>query len=334
MSAPLVLEISGLKIGFYANGKEKVIVDRLSLDLDGGRFVCLIGPNGIGKTTLLRTLCGLHPPLAGEIRIGGEDLNLLSHGERAKKMAVVLTEKVSVGNMSVFSLVSMGRQPYTNFMGRLTDVDIEKAHWALEMVGASLLKERVFNELSDGESQKVLIARALAQDPDLLILDEPTNFLDVSNRVEVMMLLKKLSRETKKTILLSTHDLDIATKTADRIWLMTDEKKVLRGIPEDLMLNGDFNRLFGNQSFEFDIHTGSIKMIKKIIGKVTLKGVGEKAYWTKRALERIGYEVFPESENLPLYIEVVEKDKQFFWDVVHDNQKRVCNSIEDMLDLL
>ncbi|HKP96189.1 MAG TPA: ABC transporter ATP-binding protein, partial [Fibrobacteria bacterium] len=206
-SAPL-LKAENLAVGYRAGDRR--VLSGLDLELRPGELVCLLGPNGAGKSTLLRTLAGLQAPLAGRLTLGGEDFSLLPAAARARKTAIVLTERMEAGNLTVRSLAELGRHPHTGWSGRLREADREAVRRALMDAGAWELRDRLFDELSDGEKQRVMLARALAQEPALLLLDEPTAFLDLSRRVETMRTLRALARGRGRAVLLSTHDLDLA----------------------------------------------------------------------------------------------------------------------------
>lgn len=201
-----LLQAENLEIGYPAKGGRKTVADGIHFHLEGGEFICLLGPNGAGKSTLLRTLAAIQPPLSGAVRICGEDTRTLSSAKKAKSLGLVLTERVETG-LSVRELVSLGRAPYTGWLGWLSPDNKAKVDWAIEATGCKALALRKVHELSDGERQKAMIARALAQETPVILLDEPTAHLDLPNRVGIMRLLKNLAQETGKVILLSTHEL-------------------------------------------------------------------------------------------------------------------------------
>ncbi len=292
MENDLTLLAHNLSIGYTAPRKQPIVVAaKLNVALHAGEMVCLIGPNGVGKTTLMRTIAGLQPPLAGEITLAGTDLTRLSAAERAQRLSLVLTERIDVGMLSAYGLVALGRHPYTNWAGRLTENDEAVVRGALTAVDALALARRQVNELSDGERQKIMIARALAQEPDLMLLDEPTAFLDLPRRVEVMSLLRELAHKTGRAILLSTHDLDLALRSADRIWLMATDGTLQVGAPEDLVLSGAFAGVFQSEGVTFNPHTGSFVVSSQQRGSIALTGSGLPLIWTRRALERAGFSV-------------------------------------------
>lgn len=287
-----VLHAQGLTIGYArARGTDAVIARQLNFALHPGELICLLGPNGAGKSTLMRTLARLQPPLAGQIWLDERPLEELRPGQLARRLSVVLTDRVDVGALSGHGLVSLGRHPYTGWTGSLTPPDQQVVNWALQAVGAAGLAQRQVLELSDGERQKILIARALAQQPLVMLLDEPTAFLDLPRRVEVMALLRRLARENQQAVLLSTHDLDLALRNADRLWLLSAEGALFDGAPEDLVLTGAFERVFAGEGVTFDRASGSFHTSRITCGRLALHGEGPAAFWTRRALERIGFEV-------------------------------------------
>ena len=211
-----------LSIGYRQKTDSRKVLKDVNLSIFSGELVCLLGPNGIGKSTLLRTLSGLLPKLSGTIMINGRALEEYSEKELSKQVGVVLTDHPQLRNMRVEELVALGRSPYTNFFGGLSSEDKVFVDEAISLVGIDKLRGRMIRELSDGERQKVMIARALAQQTPVIILDEPTAFLDFPSKVEVMKLLRNLAHDMHKTILLSTHDLDLAVRLADTLLQVAD----------------------------------------------------------------------------------------------------------------
>lgn len=246
------LSASGLHIGYpLRKGSAHIVHESLGLELRSGEVTALLGLNGAGKSTLLRTLCGFQPSLGGEIKLLGRDLGTYSQSEIAKLIGVVLTEKTAAGGISVYDLVALGRYPYTGFFGELSTEDRSIIEESLTAVGIAHKSQNYISELSDGERQKVMIAKALAQQCPIIVLDEPTAFLDVISRVEVMVLLRRLAHEQGKTILLSTHDLDSAIQMSDSLWLLQKGEPMVAGEPQQLISNGEITRFFtrGNISF-------------------------------------------------------------------------------------
>lgn len=261
ISSDEVLRADDLTIGYrHAGRADGVVAAHLNLSLQRGELVCLLGPNGAGKSTLMRTLAGLQPPLGGKVWLDGDEPSALPARELARRLSIVLTERVDVGNLSAQELVALGRHPYTDWWGNLTAHDAEVVRWAIRAVGAVSLADRPVQELSDGERQKIMVARALAQEPLLIMLDEPTAFLDLPRRVELMGLLRSLARQTGRAILLSTHDLDLALRSADRLWLLSVEGKMATGAPEDLVLSGAFQETFASEGVAFDQYSGSFRI--------------------------------------------------------------------------
>lgn len=305
--------LEGLAVGYRLGRRPREVLSGIDATLDGGELVCLLGSNGIGKSTLLRTVAGLQAPLAGRVLIEGHEVTSFAPRERARRIAVVLTEPLRVGLLRVEDLVSLGRYPHTDWAGRLGATDRERVRWALELVGATDLSGRPVSELSDGERQKVMIARALAQDAALLVLDEPTAFLDLTRRVEVIAILRRLARETGRTLLVATHDLDLALRGADRLWLLQRDGNLDVGAPEDLVLAGAIARLFADSEARFDPESGAVRLPVEERGRVRLVGPpGAEREWTARALEREGLRVVddPEAE---LVVEVSSGEEGTAW---------------------
>lgn len=286
-----ILTTQNLSIGYSKKGRVDIIQSGLDLQLRAGELVCLIGPNGSGKSTLLRTLTGLQRPLAGSTFLEGKDIIKIKQHEKALKIALVLTERVDIENATVFNLVSLGRHPHSNWWGNITGEEDAIIRDAINMVHLDHKVHQNINELSDGERQRAMIAKALAQDTPIIMLDEPTAHLDLPNRVEIMLLLHKLAHKTGKAILLSTHELDLALQAADRIWLMSADNGVECGVPEDLVFNGSFNRAFQSNSFFFNAANGNFSMNYPMTKKVWVSGDKTRMYWTLRALARAGYVV-------------------------------------------
>ena len=291
-----ILTTQQLTIGYSRKGKTDVIQSGLDLQLRAGELVCLIGPNGSGKSTLLRTLTGLQKPLSGKTLIDGKEIIKLKQLEKALLIALVLTERIEIENATVYNLVSLGRHPHSNWWGNITDEEDTIIREAIEMVHLTHKIHQNINELSDGERQRAMIAKALAQDTPIIMLDEPTAHLDLPNRVEIMLLLHRLAHKTDKAILLSTHELDLALQAADRIWLMSTDKGVECGVPEDLVFNGSFNRAFESKSYFFNASNGNFSMNYPMARKVWVSGDKTRMYWTLRALARAGYAVMQDAD--------------------------------------
>lgn len=250
------IETKNLTIGYrLSKRKKKVLRSGIDMQIFAGEVTCLLGPNGIGKSTLLRTLCRFQSPLDGTISVMGKDLYGYSDSELSLTMGVVLTEKTNAGGITVYELVSLGRHPHTGFFGQMKDSDHEAVLKSLKDVGMEQKAKASISELSDGEKQKVMIAKVLAQECPIIILDEPTAFLDVTSRIETMILLRKLAVEQNKTILLSTHDLDSALTIGDRLCLLSKEQPIAIGTPEELIDNGALGKCFDTENIRFDAST-------------------------------------------------------------------------------
>ena len=284
-----VIEASRLSIGYLLKGgKRKVIHDDLNLRLRPGEVTCLLGLNGAGKSTLLRTLCGFQPPLSGEIRLMGKPLSSYSQSNFSLTVGVVLTEKTNAGGITVYELVSLGRHPYTGFFGQLKKTDREIIEQSLTAAGIAHKAQNYVSELSDGERQKAMIAKALAQQCPIILLDEPTAFLDVTSRIETMVLLHKLAVEQHKAILLSTHDLDLAIQMGDCLWLQEKGRPMACGTPEDLILSGAFESFFGKEGIVFDPSTGKLNT-KAPVEPIGVEGDFLVSYWVGNAMIRNGF---------------------------------------------
>ena len=295
----MILKANNLTIGYGA----KAVQQGLNLEAQARDLICLTGTNGSGKSTLLRTLAGLQPALNGTIEIGGHNIASLNVHQRSTLFALVLTDDIDIERLTVRELVAMGRFPYTNWAGVLSQKDNEIIDKALKDVHLAHKADALINHISDGEKQRAVIAKALTQDTPLVLLDEPTAHLDLPNRIEIMLLLRRLSVSTGKSFILSTHELDLALQMADKIWLMTP-KGVEIGMPEDLMLTGSFQSAFGSESFSFDAIDGHchIHHIKGPMKMAIVATEGAEAHeaWLRRALIRVGIQV-DDTSNKKIY---------------------------------
>jgi iron complex transport system ATP-binding protein len=250
-----ILSTLNLNIGYNSKKGTTTIATNLNLNLVSGKLIALIGANGIGKSTLLRTITGIQKPLSGNVFLNDKNISDFKPLDLAQNLSLVLTEKLPPSNLSVFELVALGRQPYTNWVGTLTQNDTENVHQAMKLTQIEHLTSKRHFEISDGQLQKVLIARALAQDTPLIILDEPTTHLDLLHKVSLFKLLKKLTQETQKCILFSTHDIDLAIQLSDEMIIMTPEM-VEQDEPCNLISKGSFDTLFKDEHIFFDTEKG------------------------------------------------------------------------------
>jgi len=256
------IDIQNLSIGYFLkHGKQKLIKSNINQKLYKGEVTCLLGANGSGKSTLLRTLAGFQPSLGGEILYNNKPIDSYSDSERSLLIGLVLTDKIFAGGISVFDLVSLGRHPHTDFFGSLKNHDKEIIFDSMEKVGISHKSDAYVSELSDGERQKAMIAKALAQECPIILLDEPTAFLDINSRIEMMYLLKELASKEQKSILLSTHDIETAIRLGDRFWLMDKNLPFTSGTPEDLIINDVLSQYF--DKIQFDKQTGTLQICYK-----------------------------------------------------------------------
>ncbi|WP_310994153.1 ABC transporter ATP-binding protein [Aequorivita marina] len=257
----IVLEARNLKVGYSNKKEDSVVAQDINFSISKGELTGLVGANGIGKSTLLRTLTGMQGKLKGEVLLNGESIDQYSSFQLATNLSVVLTEAPASKNLSVLEMISLGRQPYTNWIGNLSEADKNAVNAALEATETTGLANRKCFELSDGQMQRVAIARALAQDTPIIILDEPTTHLDIYHRAYVLKLLKKLASESQKTILFSTHEIDLAIQLTDKLLVMA-ESETYFGEPCKLIEAGRFDTLFPKETIHFDGNTGRF-IIKK-----------------------------------------------------------------------
>ena len=323
-----ILKIKNLEIGYQLKRNTRNILFKdINLSGNSGELIALVGKNGIGKSTLLRNIAGLQQAIHGDILFLDKSREHYTRNEFACLISFVSTEILNVSNLSVFDLVSLGRFPHTNWFGKLKDQDITKSVYALEMVGMKDFIHKNINEISDGERQRVMIARTLAQDTKMIVLDEPTAFLDLPNKYEIVHLLNILSKQEDKTIIFSTHDLNIAIQEADKIWLMLDDK-IVEGAPEDLILNETFNRIFDNSNLNFDKVKGDFRMCRKHTEKIGLIGEGTYFTWTKKALERLNFLVEKGNDSIQ-YVKIGDQEL-VKWELIKEDNKQEFNNIYDL----
>lgn len=247
-----MLQTIDLSVGYRSGGMTKELLSGLNLHLGEGQLVALLGRNGAGKSTLLRVLTGDSRALRGRVEFRGVDMSELSSLERSRLVGLVSTERITAGGLTVRELVSMGRQPYTGFLGRLSADDRSRVEEGMEAVGITAKADDYLASLSDGERQKAMIARVLVQRTPLIVLDEPTAFLDVASRIEIMGLLRRLAHEQGRSVLLSSHDVSQSLQLADALWLITREGEMMTGKPAELVSSGVMDRVFGSEAVRFN----------------------------------------------------------------------------------
>lgn len=292
MSTSLGLQTKALSTGYRDRKRGERIISRdLNVSIAPGELVMFMGPNGSGKSTLMHTIAGLLPPISGEVFIEGENVAKQSISQLAKMLSLVLTERITSSTMTVEDVVSIGRYPHIGYLGKLSEYDHKLVAEAIEQCNLRGMEQRTLSELSDGERQRTMIARALAQQTPLILLDEPTAHLDLPSRLDVILMLRRLAHNMKRSILISTHELDLALSWADTIWLLDRKGRLSMGAPEDLVLAGHIEQTFGNEWLGYDSEAGEFvtRFAKNKV--IHLEADGLAYIWTKRALGRIGYDV-------------------------------------------
>lgn len=247
-----VIQLQDLSTGYRLKGKDKTVSSGLNVALSPASVTCLIGPNGTGKSTLLRTIAGFQPPLGGQVLLQDKPIQQYTNERLARLISIVLTSNSHIKNLTTYEVVGMGRSPYTGFWGRLRAEDRRIVEKCIQMVGVEKVAQQAFQTLSDGERQKAMIAKAVAQETPVILLDEPTAFLYYPNKVGVMLMLRRFAHEMGKTILMSIHDIDLALQVADNIWLLREDGTLISGTPEQLCNNGTIEREVTGADILFD----------------------------------------------------------------------------------
>lgn len=329
-----LLKTKDLLVGYKAGSeRQKCVAGPIDAEIHAGELICLLGPNGAGKSTLLRTVAGLQRSLNGIVELDGENVFKLRPDQIAKKISLVLTDSVRSANLDVYSLVSLGRYPYSGWLGTLSTEDKKIIQWAIESTHVEKFLNRKVSQLSDGECQKVMLARALAQNTPLIILDEPTAHLDLPSRIELMRLLHQLARKTNKGILISTHELDLALQVADKIWLLKKDGSLEAGSPEELVLNGTFESAFDKAGVMFDKTTGTFNIHQNSGRAIKVVGEGASAFWTKRALLREGFDI-TNINCATISVEVQESESGSKWLFTQNKAVREFKSLESFLQII
>ena len=322
------LSLFQLSVGY----RRRAVFKDINLSAAKCELIALIGRNGVGKSTLMRTIARLQPSISGEIKIAGKLLEQYSRNELAAILSIVSTDTIGVAHLTVKQLVSLGRFPHTNWLGKLTKNDAILVEEAMHLTGITSLGEKNLHEISDGERQRAMIARTLAQDTDMILLDEPTAFLDMPNKYEIVNLLHRLTRTKQKTILFSTHDLNIALQEADKFWLMIDDT-MYEGAPEDLALNGQFARMFENTKLDFDDKNAQFNIKRNDKKPIKVAGEGKTFFWTKNALERLGF-VVQKTENTKQADISISSENQTLWTINYREKSSQFTSIYQLVEFL
>ncbi len=321
-----------LEVGYKTSVPDtKPLLRNLSLTINSGELITLIGPNGSGKSSLIKTLVGLIPGLGGKINIAGRPEKLLNNSEKSRLMGVVLTDPVYEKNMTVFDIVALGRYQYTNWLGKLEENDKSTINKAIEQVDLKVKKHSRLNELSDGERQRAMIAKVLAQDVNLIILDEPTAHLDLPNRMEMLLLLRQISHESGKGILLSTHELGLALQVSDTVWMIDRNQVLCQSIPEDLILSGNLDKTFGNKHIGFHPFSASFELVPNKPFKAWIMGDGLLTACVIRMVKRLRIGLVQASVPGSIKIEVDEQKKEMH---VFYKEKIVFSTMTELQNFL
>ena len=328
------IRLCDLSIGYPDKHNTKRVAEHLNASIHSGELTCLLGTNGVGKSTLLRTLSASQPPLGGTIDLLDRPLSTYDDRKLATVIGVVLTEKSDIRNMTVEELVGLGRSPYTGFWGTLKEGDRKIVHEAIARVRIEPLTQRMVHTLSDGERQKVMIAKALAQETPIIFLDEPTAFLDFPSKVEVMQLLHNLTHTLQKTVFMSTHDLELALQIADKIWLMDRTNGIAIGTPEDLSLEGKLSSFFSRKGITYDTETGFFRIDTDYRREIHLQGHGSRYAMVRKALQRNGIRADRHVADDSLHIDTTGSAGDPF--VIHraDGSTQSATNIEALLSLI
>jgi len=327
MSGQNSISTQNLSIGYLKKKSvERTISQNINLEAHQGEFIVLIGPNGAGKTTLLRTLSGILPPLEGNVSINNKNIEEYKQIELSKSLSVVLTDQISSGNLTVREVIALGRTPYLNWLGAEKGEDHDVVEKMAESTGISHLLDRKTYEISDGEKQRLMVARALAQDTNIILLDEPTAHLDITNRVKIIHLLKDIAHKKNITVILSSHELSLAIQCADRIWLINDHGKITDGLPEELILNGVFQDSFSGEGLHFDPKHGDFTVKSKVIASINIEGKGLSRIWTEKALYRLGFQ----NVNSACDIKITVSESGNNWILSTAQSTNKFNSLSDL----
>ncbi len=322
-----ILSLESLKIGYTKGVRKEVILPPITASARRSELIAVIGRNGIGKSTLLRTIAGIQKSLGGIISIKEKNIHDYSRLRLAQNIGYISTEVIKVNNMTVYDLVALGRFPHTNWFGTIGPENHKAVIDSLGKAGMLPFRDRFVAELSDGERQRAMIARVLAQDAEIMVMDEPTAFLDISSKYEIAHLMNELTRKRAKTIIFSTHDFHTAISQADKIWLLLDSQ-MREGGPEDLLLEGSFDNLFDSSRVSFNSGNGTLAIKKEERGSIFLEGKGMVRYWTEKAVERAGFSVADE-KRYPIVKTPSGKNNN--WILLKENNSLEFTTIYDLV---
>ncbi len=327
-----IFTFENVSFGYLSAQKKVSLIQNFSGTFERGEFIILIGRNGTGKSTILKSLVRLLPYLNGKITLNEKVLENYSITDYAKLVSFVSTNLPVSGRMTVFELISLGRFPYTNWLGLMNKEDLDKVHKAIDSTRLNELLNKQIFRISDGERQRAMIARTLAQDTPVIVLDEPTAFLDLPNKYELAGLLSKLS-SLGKTVIMSTHDIEIALRFPDKLLIIHDNK-IFDGSPEDMVINGNFNEIFHSPDLNFNQLTGEIELAEKRANNIFLEANNPVILnWTKKALKRAGFNISEEKAEDDRIV-VQKGNNVWIWSCYQRNQKTSFKNIYDLIKFL
>ncbi|MFR9166788.1 MAG: ABC transporter ATP-binding protein [Dysgonomonas sp.] len=333
MSKEILISARNISIGYSKSvSNTKVLHKKLSLELYAGELTCLLGVNGAGKSTLLRTLSNMQQPLDGSVCYRGKDIRGFSTSELSQMIGLVLTDKTMIGGFTVSQLVELGRYPYTGFFGSLSAKDKAVVKEAMQSTGILEKADSYVAELSDGERQKAMIAKSLAQECPVVMLDEPTAFLDIVSRIEIVNLLRTIAVTQNKAILLTTHDIELALSLSDRLWLLSKEKGFVSGTTEDVLLSGAIESFLSRDNLEFDETSGTFVPHRKYTTLVFVEAKNDTLYhWTKNFLNRNGFEITAQLSDATFVLKISERNEM---EVLKNNKSQFLNSFDELKNWL
>ncbi len=333
MDRETIIELQNLIVGYKKGNQTFPVMKFPDIKVQKGDFIAIAGQNGIGKSTLIKTLVQLIPKVSGEVLIKGKFSSLYSRTKLASLISYVSTEVVHAQQITVRDLVAFGRYPYTNWFGKIEREDWTIIEEAIEMLELEQLAPRFIDEISDGERQRTMIARALAQQTEVVILDEPTAFLDLPHKHEIINLLGKLTREHHKTIIFTTHDLGIAIREVDKLWLLSNDG-FYNGSPEDLILNGTISKTFNTKKVSFDNRRGEFEVKKTYKPFFYITGKTTAIHWTRNAIEKDGFTVLDkETESQPV-ISIEQNPSGYHWNILYEGKVVTLKSILELREYI